>query len=69
MPSFGHLSWSSRNGVFVVGLQLEHRPIIMRAMTDFYGDSGSASSPCVRVQVSLVDGAMVEIDLTDVVDD
>ena len=41
----------------------------MRAMTDFYGDSGSASSLCVRVQVSLVDGAMVEIDLTDVVDD
>ena len=43
--------------------------MIMRAMTDFYGDSGSASSPCVRVQVSLVDGAMVEIDVTAVVDD
>ena len=69
MPSFGHLSWSSRNGVFVVGLQLEHRPIIMRAMTDFYGESGSASSTCVGVQALLVDDAMVEIDVTAVVDD
>ena len=69
MPSFGHLSWSSRNGVFVVGLQLEHRPIIMRAITDFYGESGSASSTCVGVQNLLVDGAMVEIDVTAVVDD
>ena len=69
MPSFGHLSWSSRNGVFVVGLQLEHRPIIMRAMTDFYGESGSASSTCVGVQDLLVDGAMVEIDVTAVVDE
>ena len=69
MPSFGHLSWSSRNGVFVVGLQLEHRPIIMRAMADFYGESGSASSTCVGVQALLVDGAMVEIDVTAVVDD
>ena len=69
MPSFGHLSWSSRNGVFVVGLQLEHRPIIMRAMTDFYGESGSASSTCVGVRALLVDGVMVEIDVTAVVDD
>ena len=43
--------------------------MIMRAMTDFYGDSGSAFSTCVGVQDLLVDGAMVEIDVTAVVDD
>ena len=41
----------------------------MRAMTDFYGESGSASSTCVGVRALLVDGAMVEIDVTAVVDD
>ena len=58
-----------RHRVFVIGVQREHRPIIMSAMTDFYGDSGSASSTCVGVQDLLVDGAMVEIDVTAVVDD
>ena len=42
-----------RQRVFV-GLKLEHRPLIMQAMMDFYGNSGSAStcvggsSPCRR---------------------
>ena len=40
----------------------------MQAMMDFYGDAGSASSTCVGVEALLVDGALVEIDTTAVVD-
>ena len=57
-----------RQRVFIVGLQLDHRPIIMKAMTDFYGDGGSASSTCVGVEALLVEGALVEIDVTAVID-
>ena len=58
-----------RQRVFIVGMQLDHRPIIMKAMTDFYGDRGSAASTCVGVEAMLVEGALVEIDVTAVVDD
>ena len=58
-----------RQRVFIVGLQLDHRPIIMKAMMDFYGDGGSAASTCVGVEALLVEGALVEIDVTAVVDD
>ena len=57
-----------RQRVFIVGLKLEHRPLIMQAMMDFYGNSGSASSTCVGVEALLVDGALVEIDVTAAVD-
>ena len=57
-----------RQRVFIVDLQLDHRPTIMKSMMDFYGDEGSASSTCVGVQALLVEGAMVEIDVTAVVD-
>ena len=57
-----------RQRVFVVGLKLEHRPLIMQAMMDFYGDGGSASSTCVGVEALLVDGAIVELDTTAAVD-
>ena len=56
-----------RQRIFLVGLKLEHRPLIMQAMMDFYGDGGSASSTCVGVEALLVDGALVEIDTTAVV--
>ena len=58
-----------RQRVFIVGLQLDHRPVIMKAMMDFYGDGGSAASTCVGVEALLVEGAMVEIDVTAVVDE
>ena len=58
-----------RQRVFIVGLQLDHRPVIMKAMTDFYGDGGAAASTCVGVSALLVEGAMVEIDVTAVVDE
>lgn len=58
-----------RQRIFIVGLQLDHRPIIMKAMMDFYGDEGSAASTCVGVEALLVEGAMVEIDVTAVVDE
>lgn len=58
-----------RQRVFIVGLQLDHRPIIMKAMMDFYGEDGSAASTCVGVAALLVEGAMVEIDVTAVVDE
>lgn len=57
-----------RQRMFIVGLQLNHRPVIMKAMTHFYGDDGSAASTCVGVTALLVEGAMVEIDVTAVVD-
>jgi hypothetical protein len=33
-------------------------------MDDFYGETGSATSTCIGVQALLVEGAMVEIDVT-----
>ncbi len=56
-----------RQRVFVVGLQLDHRPIIAGAMNEFYGEDGSAASTCVGVDALLVDGALVEIDVTAVI--
>ena len=41
----------------------------MTAMTDFYGDGGSAASTCVGVEALLVEGALVEIDVTAVIDE
>ena len=58
-----------RQRVFIVGLQLDHRPVIMKAMMDFYGENESAASTCVGVAALLVEGAMVEIDVTAVVGD
>lgn len=58
-----------RQRIFIVGLQLDHRPVIMKAMMDFYGDGGSAASTCVGVDALLVEGALVEIDVTVVVDE
>ena len=58
-----------RQRVFIVGLQPDHRPVIMTAMTDFYGDGGSAASTCVGVEALLVEGALVEIDVTAVIDE
>jgi enamine deaminase RidA (YjgF/YER057c/UK114 family) len=57
-----------RQRVFVVGLRLDHRPTIAAAMNAFYGDAGSAASTCVGVEALLVHGAMVEIDVTAVID-
>jgi enamine deaminase RidA (YjgF/YER057c/UK114 family) len=57
-----------RQRVFIVGLEPGHRPTIMKAMTDFYGDDRSAASTCVGVPSLLVEGALVEIDVTAVVD-
>ena len=58
-----------RQRAFIVGLQPDHRPVIMTAMTDFYGDGGSAASTCVGVEALLVEGALVEIDVTAVIDE
>lgn len=57
-----------RQRVFIVGLQLDHRPVIASAMNQFYGDGGSAASTCVGVEALLVAGAMVEIDVTAIID-
>ena len=56
-----------RQRVFVVDLQLSHRPIIANAMTEFYSDNGSATSTCVGVPALLVEGALVQIDVTAVI--
>jgi len=57
-----------RQRVFVVDLKPSDRPAIMKAMMDFYGDDKSASSTCVGVPALLLEGALVEIDVTAVVD-
>lgn len=57
-----------RQRVFIVDLKPEDRPAIMKAMMDFYGDDKSASSTCVGVTSLLLEGALVEIDVTAVVD-
>ena len=57
-----------RQRVFIVGLKLDHRPIIAGAMNAFYGEDGSAASTCIGVDALLVDGALVEIDVTAVID-
>ena len=36
---------------------------------DLYGDGGSTASTCVGVEALLLDGALVEIDVTALVDD
>ena len=53
-----------RQRIFVVDLQLAQRPIIASAMNAFYGEAGSATSTCIGVQALLVEGAIVEIDVT-----
>ena len=57
-----------RQRVFIFVLKLEHRPLIMQAIVDFYGDGESASSTCVGVEAPLVDGALVEVDITAAMD-
>ena len=56
-----------RQRIFVVDLQFSQRQIIAGAMNDFYGETGSATSTCIGVQALLVEGAMVEIDITAVI--
>lgn len=57
-----------RQRVFVVDLKPSDRPAIMKAMMDFYGGDHSASSTCVGTTALLLEGALVEIDVTAVVD-
>ena len=57
-----------RQRVFIVDLKPSDRPTIMKAMMDFYGGDQSASSTCVSVTALLLEGALVEIDVTAVVD-
>ena len=57
-----------RQRIFVVGLQLDQRPIISGAMNAFYAEGGSAASTCIGVDALLVEGALVEIDVTAVID-
>ena len=55
-----------RQRVFIVGLRLDHRPVIAAAMNAFYGDGGTAASTCVGIEALLVKGALVEIEVTAV---
>lgn len=57
-----------RQRVFVVDLKPGDRPAIMKAMMDFYDGDQSATSTCVGVPGLLLDGALVEIDVTAVLD-
>lgn len=57
-----------RQRIFIVGMQLDHRPIIAGAMNAFYGEDGSAASTCIGIDAILIDGALVEIDVTAVID-
>ena len=57
-----------RQRLFVVSLQLDHRPILVAAANAFYGDGRTPSSTCIGVDALLVDGALIEIDVTAVID-
>lgn len=57
-----------RQRIFVLDMHLDHRPIIAGAMNAFYGDGGSASSTCIGANSLLIEGALVEIDVTAVID-
>jgi 2-iminobutanoate/2-iminopropanoate deaminase len=57
-----------RQRVFVVDLKPSDRPAIMKAMAGFYGNDKSASSTCVGVTALLLEGALVEIDVTALID-
>lgn len=57
-----------RQRIFIVGLKPDQRPIIMKAMMDFFGGDQSATSTCVGVDALLLEGALVEIDVTAVID-
>lgn len=57
-----------RQRIFIVGLKPDQRPIIMKAMMDFFDGDESATSTCVGVEALLVEGALVEIDVTAVID-
>ena len=41
----------------------------MKAMTDLYGDGGSTAGTCVGAEALLLDGTLVAIDVTALVDD
>jgi enamine deaminase RidA (YjgF/YER057c/UK114 family) len=57
-----------RQRIFVLDMQLDHRPVISGAMNAFYGDGGSAASTCIGASALLIEGALVEIDVTAVID-
>jgi enamine deaminase RidA (YjgF/YER057c/UK114 family) len=57
-----------RQRIFILDMQLDDRPTIAGAMNDFYGDDGSASSTCIGISSILIEGALVEIDVTAVID-
>ena len=57
-----------RQRIFIIDMQLDDRPTIVRAMNEFYGEDGSASSTCIGISSILIKGALVEIDMTAVID-
>ncbi len=57
-----------RQRIFILDMKLEDRPTISSAMNEFYGDGGSASSTCIGISSILIEGALVEIDVTAVID-
>lgn len=57
-----------RQRIFIVDMKVDDRPTIAGAMNAFYGNEGSAASTCIGCDALLVDGALVEIDVTAVID-
>jgi len=57
-----------RQRIFIVDMTLDDRPTISGAMNEFYGAGGSASSTCLGISSILIEGALVEIDVTAVID-
>lgn len=57
-----------RQRIFILDMKLDDRPIISAAMNEFYGDGGTASSTCIGISSILIEGALVEIDVTAVID-
>lgn len=57
-----------RQRIFIVDLVPEHRTVVSQAMQDFYGDGPRPSSTAIGIPGLLAVGALIEIDVTAVID-
>lgn len=57
-----------RQRMFVVGLEPAHRDLVMESMMEFYGDGPRPASTLVGVAALVIEGALVEIDVTAAID-
>lgn len=57
-----------RQRMFVVDLKPEHRDLVMKSMQEFYGIGPRPASTLIGVAALVIEGALVEIDVTAAID-